>query len=353
MKYPKSPHLAEARACEENELRKADDAAWKVARDGGKPEDYDKYLSQWENGLHAAEARAEKRILESRSWAALQADPSDSKCGAFAAQFPQSAHLDDAQRCIRDHSDWAAAQQGGEPDDYEKYWKAWPQGLHAAEARAAKNRILESRSWAALQADPSVSKCGAFAAQFPQSAHVDDARRCMRDHSDWDAAQQGGEPDDYDRYLNAWPQGLHAAEARAEANTRREEARRLEQESRRAKCVETARTGLREELNRVSESISAVGSITKKRYFYRTSPNPKSMALCLNWTTATPFSGASGAGFSNAALAATPSPALVDSDAMYRCEYSKTPRQQCTCLIVHRNGGALLDIPTEWRAPCD
>jgi hypothetical protein len=285
--------------------KQRNEADWRTASDTNSPESYRAYLLTHPDGIYALKARQ-----------------------ALASFY-------------QDDNDWLTAKADNEIDKYQAYMKAHPSGQHLAEARAAVSLIeQDDRDWDSAR---SVGKPENYLRIRPSGRHVTEARAAAaalaQDNADWAAALANNTPE---IYLAEHPRGRHV-----------EEARRLQQQqATRATCADRARAGLRPELDRIVGSISAVGSTTGTKYFYGESPNPKSVALCLNWTATSPFSEAWGAGFSNAALAGTPRAGPIDSDAMYRCAYSKTSGQQCTCQIVHRNGAAVLEIPTGWRAPC-
>lgn len=284
--------------------KQRDEADWRTASEANSPESYRAYVFTHPDGVYASMA---KQILAS-----------------FA----------------KDDADWRAAKAGNDIDKYKAYMKAHQDGRYLADARAAISLIeQDDRDWDSAR---SIGKPEDYLRIHSRGRYVAEARAAVaviaQDNADWTAALAGNTPE---TYLAAHPRGRYI-----------EEARRLQQQkATRAACVDTARAGLRAELDRIAGSVSAVGS-TGTRYLYRESSNPKSMALCVNWTTTSPFSEALGAGFSNAALAGTPRAGPVDSDAMYRCAYSSSSGQQCACQIVHRNGDAILQIPAGWRAPC-
>jgi hypothetical protein len=360
-RFPSSAHAVDARLCIEK-FQKEDEDDWKLIQAGGQAADYAAYLTKWPGGLHAAAARiaketVEKQLAEDQAWKTVQASPSALKCRAFAAEFSSSKHADDARDCEKrfDDDDWAAAQKGGKPADFEAYLERWPAGSHVESASAAKTkieaRLAEEQAWSAVKANPGPVLCKSFLSRFPSSSHASDAQRCLtdfQDDGDWAIAQQGGRPEHYEAYLKKWPTGRHAAAAQSAGQNAFDQ-----QAARRQQCTSEAQQTFRSTVSRVLSALrSSSPDQSVERYF--AAPEPKAFALCTDWQNSTPTNHVGvGHGFSSAISAN--SQRVVDSYALNECNNARIANGgvSACCSVVQRGNQVELSFPAGWPASCN
>lgn len=89
---------------------------------------------------------------------------------------------------------------------------------------------------------------------------------------------------------------------------------------------------------------------TKGKGNYNTSQNPRSFALCLDWSKSTPAL-RYGAGHGFASRSTSTRAARVDSRALEWCARSGSAKSgRCKCELVSRNGVTSLHFPPDWAA---
>lgn len=87
--------------------------------------------------------------------------------------------------------------------------------IACAIALAACSR--QETGWRDARGEDSVPAYETYLEHFPAGAHANEARariRELHEESEWARASQLQTPEGWQRYLGAWPQGRHAAEAR-------------------------------------------------------------------------------------------------------------------------------------------
>ena len=156
----------------------------------------------------------------------------------YLAEFPDGRFKDEAQEQIDrfDNEAWATAQQADSIRGYEAYLADWENGLHADEARAriaeikaaedARQRAAreaaeaEARAWQTAAAANTVASYQAYLDGFPAGKNAGEARARIAalqssaaDEAAWQSAKAADRAAAYEQYLNAFPQGAYAAEA--------------------------------------------------------------------------------------------------------------------------------------------
>ena len=139
-------------------LRKAEELAnWEFVKARDDERDLRDHLARFAGG---PTERYAKEGLETVLWGAISADNSLERLRAFVEEFPKGAHADAARKEIaaqekaahaaaaetearrRETEAWGAVAAGTDKAAIEGFLKAWPQGQHAA---AAKARLKELR----------------------------------------------------------------------------------------------------------------------------------------------------------------------------------------------------------------
>ncbi len=139
------------------------------------------------------------------------------EAGSREAEALLDRHLDDAA--------FAEAKRHDTVASYREYLAAYPQGMHAAEARerraAAKLRDEDDAAYAEAKRLDTVASYAVYLRSYSGGLHASEARALQaaaRVREEDDAAFAEAERHDtvasYREYLAAYPQGIHAAEAR-------------------------------------------------------------------------------------------------------------------------------------------
>ena len=139
------------------------------------------------------------------------------EAGSREAEALLDRHLDDAA--------FAEAKRHDTVASYREYLAAYPQGIHAAEARerraAAKLREEDGAAFAEAKRLDTVASYSAYLRSYSGGLHASEARALQaaaRVREEDDAAFAEAKRHDtvasYREYLAAYPQGIHAAEAR-------------------------------------------------------------------------------------------------------------------------------------------
>ena len=137
--------------------------------------------------------------------------------GSREAEVLLDRHLDDAAYAEAERHDTVAS--------YREYLAAYPQGMHAAEARdrraAAKLRDEDDAAYAEAKRLDTVASYSAYLSSYPRGLHASGARTLLaraRDRDEDRAAFTEAKHLDtvagYDRYLESRSRGRHVVEAR-------------------------------------------------------------------------------------------------------------------------------------------
>jgi hypothetical protein len=133
-----------------------------------------------------------------RAYLALEHGATPSEAAAFVRDFPTSRWVDEV-----DHALWRIVGGSVDPRELDRYAEVFPAGAHVAAAaeRAAYLRLPETAS---------VAEIAAFVRAHPRSPWVADLDARM-----WKAGASSKIPERTAKaYLDAFPEGAHAAEAR-------------------------------------------------------------------------------------------------------------------------------------------
>ncbi len=136
---------------------------WRSVRVEDTAASYHRYLNQFPDSRHAAEARERIAFLE------LLRDPSLEGYQRFQADHPQS-ELVDALRPQMDASAFEVARFAGTPEAYASYLETFPNGEKGARARGNR-AYLEAGGYTSRARD-----LEEFAAAHPESDYAEDAR---------------------------------------------------------------------------------------------------------------------------------------------------------------------------------
>jgi formylglycine-generating enzyme required for sulfatase activity/serine/threonine protein kinase len=175
---------------------------------------------------------------ETRRWqASLEADTLFAY-RLFLEDFPQSIHRDQALLHLErlDHQAWGRAQADGTRPAIDAYLEDFPDGLHLADARVALDALRQAEAaaerarkeregqefeaWEQARAQRSLDAVDGFLDAWPQGLHADDARALRRQILDeinerkaFEAARALGTIDAYQSYIDAFPRGARVAAA--------------------------------------------------------------------------------------------------------------------------------------------
>jgi hypothetical protein len=115
----------------------------------------------------------------------------------------------------------------------------------------------------------------------------------------------------------------------------------------RQECVAAARAKFSSLIER---SVRTLVGKKKTTNAYVDAPAPKAFAMCINWQRSTPqFRVGRAWAVSSARISSDPS--VVTSTALGRCTEAAV-RQQCECVIVHRDGQLVISFPEWWPRDC-
>ncbi len=109
---------------------------------------------------------------------------------------------------------WAACQD--ETAGYESYLRAWPEGRHAADARARSDQ----HGWADAKAAGTVQGFECYVQLHPGGEHVAEARDSI-DSLHWKEAAAAGTVAGFERYSGLHPEGRYIAEAKQKSSALR------------------------------------------------------------------------------------------------------------------------------------
>ena len=238
------------RAAEE---RKQDDEAFALAKAANTAAAYDAYLSEFPNGLHAAEA---KRLLDA---ARAREDEARARKAAEAAEQALALEAGDRVLIERGLAAWKAG--GGSVDgrfdgSFRALLRSWQASkghldtgyLTGEQARAliaegqrAEEWENDDRTFARAKVADTAAAYEAYLSEYPDGRHAAEARRLLKaihvreDDAAFARAKRADTAAAYAAYLSQYPDGRHAAQARRlreaarvrEAAAEEEEALRL------------------------------------------------------------------------------------------------------------------------------
>ncbi|MGH8495574.1 MAG: tetratricopeptide repeat protein [Gammaproteobacteria bacterium] len=122
-----------------------------------------------------------------------------------------------AAGCDRQPQAWEEASTEDTVAAYDAYLENYPEGEHAAEARARRDTLAETQAWEEAQAADTPEAYEAYLADHESGAHAADARDKVAEasaDSDWKAARSANSAQAYNEYASNHPDDARAAEAR-------------------------------------------------------------------------------------------------------------------------------------------
>jgi len=163
---------------------------------------YERYLRREPVGEHASEAR---RRIDALRWARYPHTPDGAR--AYLADWPDGRHRPDAEAILQEQALDEAIAEGGR-EALQLFVGRYPDGVYAAEAE----RRLDGMAFADAVREDTERAYARYLVHWPEGAHVGEARLAQEERA-WEAAQPRGRQGLQD-YLDAWPDGVWAAEAR-------------------------------------------------------------------------------------------------------------------------------------------
>ena len=155
------------KAAEETKASKKefeDEVAWQMAIADGKLEDYKAYLEKYPEGKHVEEAKEKVEELEEKKLMAL----------------------------AKDEAAWMTATKINTLEEYQGYLKQYPEGRHSKEAKEKVEELTET----------------------PEMTEEEKIMRMAKQEAKWMQAEKSGKKEDYEAYLEEYPEGKHAKSAK-------------------------------------------------------------------------------------------------------------------------------------------
>jgi hypothetical protein len=140
---------------------------WAAVRDADTPAAYRRFLTEHPGSSHAAVAR------ERLAWLQILAEPTLPALERHLAAHPESRYRPETAKLL-DSLSFQAARDAGTAPAYEDYLARFPDGAHAAEARASAQYLHEDEFAGRPEA------LAEFAARHPGSGEAAEARRTLR-----------------------------------------------------------------------------------------------------------------------------------------------------------------------------
>jgi hypothetical protein len=128
---------AEVQAQHDRDNGGAAAAYWDFAQEAGTARELRRFIARFPKSQKVAEAL---KLLEELEWPAVIAESSPAKIERFLSEFPDGAHYADA----RHRRDWLRAQEEDSLPVYEDYLDEWPHGVHRVEAQKKLQEFLAS-----------------------------------------------------------------------------------------------------------------------------------------------------------------------------------------------------------------
>ena len=253
--YPSGPHAAAAKD-RLNKLKiAAENILWSEAKKADRKEDYDEYLEQYPKGKFAGEARAALKKLagqeinqrEKDAWDAAESDGTTLAYLKYLDDYAKGRYATQARdrlkkieqtagnlEAARERETWEAADREGTDTAFRKYLDEFPRGRYAVQARDRIKRLeraagavepLSDRdAWEAAEREGGESAYQKYLDQYPRGKYAEQARAAQkklasqgniqREKDAWDAADGDGTEPGFRRYLDDYPRGRYAAQAR-------------------------------------------------------------------------------------------------------------------------------------------
>jgi formylglycine-generating enzyme required for sulfatase activity/outer membrane protein assembly factor BamD (BamD/ComL family) len=244
-RFPNSRYTVWARASI-NLLREANEnTAWESTRLADRREDYEIYLQLYPRGKYRDQASERIRQLKIRNereaWDTADRDGTETAYQNYLEDYPGGAHAGAAKdrlnklKIAAENIAWDTAKKGNRKEDYDDYLEQYPKGKNAEQARAALNRLAgqekgqrEKDAWDAAESEGTAAAFLKYLDEYPRGRYVAQARDrlkrieqaagavdAMREREAWEAAEREGTDPAYQKYLEQFPKGKYAEQARA------------------------------------------------------------------------------------------------------------------------------------------
>lgn len=190
-RFPAEAAASGAMPIAEDIVRKAQELArWEFIKGSSAVEDFRNFLARFPDGDLADLATMR---LESLRWEEVTRERTVERLSTFLAEFPNGVKAPEARRCLErkrralEQADWIRLRGGlftwgtKRPDrllaDYERFLKLHPDGIHAAQAQSAVERLRrELDAWQAAQNADDRQAVERYLDEFPSGAYVSEAR---------------------------------------------------------------------------------------------------------------------------------------------------------------------------------
>ncbi len=212
-KHPTAEIAAEAR----HALQVLDSRAWEEADANGASESYRSYIAAHPEGAHVSEA---KHAIEKLALGAARKVGTIDALEAFLVQFPDGVRRVEIAREVEVARGWEAASAADTPAAYREFLAAFPAESMAARAREALH-VHDTRSWDQALANKSEEALLAYATQFPDGAHTDEART-MAETLALESARADGTVEALQKFVASYPDGQQVGSIAEEVATRLE-----------------------------------------------------------------------------------------------------------------------------------
>ncbi len=171
---------------------------WEAALEADTLLGYRDFLADFPVSVYAAQAQLQIDILDERAWETLSAEDSRPAYVDYLEDFPAGLHQAEAHQRI--------------------------EAIDAEAARVERERLERERrdneAWTAAREERSVASMERYLQAWPAGLHVDEAQRIRRDLLDrsnddtaFATAQELDTRDAYQAYIDAFPQGEHVTAA--------------------------------------------------------------------------------------------------------------------------------------------
>jgi formylglycine-generating enzyme required for sulfatase activity len=210
-----------------------DTALWRAVESGNTTEDYGVYLKQYPKGKYVAlakqrskriedDARAKAEAEEQADWQAAESAQTVESYLAYGARYPsgkysflaqtRASKLKNDTQAQAESQDWESARSANSAEAYNGYLARYPSGRYAALAKVAQQRLQREAE------DRQQQEAARQQREQREAAQREEQEAWRRAESSTDSAT-------VQRYLDRYPSGPHAEQARTQlAQIKRAEA---------------------------------------------------------------------------------------------------------------------------------
>lgn len=167
--------------------------------------------------VRSAAEEAMRHLRRSRdetvaAWKIASSLGSVSEIERFIREHPEFDRIDKARDLLEQVRTAEEARSSDETGAWERYLERWPEGRFAAEARDALDEDTDEKEFRESVSEPSTSRFRTYLRNFPDGRFRKEALKYLEESLAWD--QMGWIRRDLEQYLEIYPDGLHANEAR-------------------------------------------------------------------------------------------------------------------------------------------